>query len=454
MTRLDLETAATTVVDLARAERYAEIEQRFAPSLRAVVSAESLRVGWVGETSRVGPIVSVGQPITEPTAAGLTRMSVPLTCQRGALTVVMSLDDAGLLHGLRLAAPNVADWDPPAYAVPRRFTEQEVTLGSGPLAVTGTITLPRRRGSRPGVVLLGGGGPFDRDETSGANKPLKDVAWGLASRGVAVARFDKVTLTHSQVITEPGFTVTDEYVPHALAAIDQLRQQVGVDPERVFVLGHSMGGRVAPRVAAADASVAGMIILAGDTQPMHHAAVRVARHLARVSPASIDQKTVENFARQATLIDSPSLTPETPAADLPFGWPAPYWLDLRADDPAGRAAALNKPTLILQGGRDYQVTVEDDLPGWRSGLADRSDVTIRVYDADDHLFFAGSGPSTPATYHPPQHVDAAVIADITDWLIARSRMANQLEERGKGRARGGEQPPSAGPRSQTPVLGD
>ena len=110
----------------------------------------------------------------------------------------------GMLHGLRLA-PAAAEWAPPHYAAPRRFTEREVTVGAGPLAVPGTLTLPRAAPARrPGVVLLSGGGPFDRDETSGPNKPLKDLAWGLASRGVAVLRFDKVTFAHAgQVAHEP-----------------------------------------------------------------------------------------------------------------------------------------------------------------------------------------------------------------------------------------------------------
>jgi hypothetical protein len=68
-----------------------------------------------------------------------------------------------------------------------------VTVGSGRLAVPGTLSLPRQPGPRPAVVLLGGSGPADRDETIGRNKPLKDLAWGVASHGVAGLRFDKVT---------------------------------------------------------------------------------------------------------------------------------------------------------------------------------------------------------------------------------------------------------------------
>ncbi|MFC5831413.1 alpha/beta hydrolase family protein [Nonomuraea insulae] len=334
------------------------------------------------------------------------------------MTLVTSIDPAGKLHGLQLAPAATSPWTPPSYAAPESFAEQEITIGSDPLAVPGTLSLPHGDGQRPAVVLLSGGGPFDRDETSGSNKPLKDLAWGLASRGVAVLRFDKVTHTHGHVVNAPDFTMTGEYVPHAVAAVHLLQHQPGVDPARVFVVGHSMGGKVAPRVAAAEPSVAGLVILAGDTQPMHRSAVRVARYLAALGPDVIPQAMVEEITRQAAMVDSPDLSPSTSAGALPFGMSASYWLDMRGYDPVATAVALDKPMLILQGGRDYQVTVADDLSGWRAGLAHRPDVTIRVYDADNHLFFPGAGPSTPAEYEPAQHVDVAVVDDLAEWLTA------------------------------------
>jgi hypothetical protein len=405
---------AVAVAAMARDGRFEEVEDLFAPALRAVVSADTLRAGWAALAGSKGPVRAVGQPVAESAGAGLVRVRVPVTCEHGGLTVIMSVDAAGLLQGLQIEPAAAGSWTPPGYAVPGRFAEREVRVGSGPLAVPGTLSVPHGDGPWPGVVLLSGGGRFDRDQTSGPNKPLKDLAWGLASCRVAVVRFDKVTCAYPGQVAD--FTIADEYVPHAVAAVRLLRDHPAVDPARVFVAGHSAGGKAAPRVAAAEPGVAGLVILAGDTQPMHQAAIRVARHLAALDPGPSAQAFAETITRQAALAGSPGLSPATPASELPFGLPASYWLDLRDYDPVATAAALDKPMLILQGGRDFQVTVEDDLSGWQAALGHRADVTIRVYDASNHLFFPGTGPSVPAEYEMPQHVDPAVVADIARWL--------------------------------------
>jgi hypothetical protein len=181
------EAVGARLIELLRAGRFDEIREMFPPNLRALVTAEAVRAAWDAEVSRNGEVTEFGAPVPE---AGTVK--IPVTFARGAATVVLGVSE-GWLTGLQVApaeaAQPVQPWEPPAYADPSALTEREVTVAGVP----GTITTPLSPGPHPAVVLLAGSGPLDRDETIGRNKPFKDLAWGLATAGVASARFDKVT---------------------------------------------------------------------------------------------------------------------------------------------------------------------------------------------------------------------------------------------------------------------
>ncbi len=189
--------------------------------------------------------------------------------------------------------------------------------------------------------------------------------------------FDKVTHVHGGIASQPGFTMVDEYAPHAIAAVRRLQSEPSVDPGLVFVIGHSGGGgRAAPRVAAAESSIAGIVMLAGDAAPLGlpPSEPPVTCRLCSLAP---DAETHGRHDHPAGGNGGqPDLSPTTSTSDLLFGWSASYWLDLRGFDQVATAAALDKPMLILQGGRDYQVTAEDDLTCWRAGLARPSNVSF------------------------------------------------------------------------------
>jgi len=420
MSPRDSESAQVAVkaLDLARRGDFAAVLAMFAPGPQRRLTAEAIDAAWQTHVNRHGAVWSI-EPSAVHSDSGMMVVTVVLRTPSAALEAVVSMDRRGRLLNLQVT-PMAAPWAPPPYAAMDSFSEYEVVLGDRPLAVGGTVSVPQASAPVPGVVLLSGGGPFNRDMTMGENRIGADLAWGLASRGIAVLRFDKPSHTHRQwVAKNPDFTPTDEYVPYAAAAVDQLRADPAIDASRIVIVGHSMGGSYAPRAAVARPEVAALVLLAAEAEPMNRAAVRVMNHLAALDSASPAMKeAAAAMAGLAANVDSPQLSRRTDPATLPFGYSGAYWLDVRDYDPVGTARQLGKPMLILQGGRDYQVTVDDDLALWRAGLDGREDVSIRVYDADDHLFFPGSGPSTPAGYEPRQHVDASVIADIADWITA------------------------------------
>jgi fermentation-respiration switch protein FrsA (DUF1100 family) len=113
------------------------------------------------------------------------------------------------------------------------------------------------------------------------------------------------------------------------------------------------------------------------------------------------------------------LSSTTPKERLPFGIPAPYWLALKGYEPPEVARQLSQPMLILQGERDYQVTLQD-FEGWKAALSSRKDVSFKTYPNLNHLFMEGAGKARPVEYKNPGHVSQAVVEDIANWINGRS----------------------------------
>lgn len=287
----------------------------------------------------------------------------------------------------------------------------------------GTLEAPTGMGPFPAVVLVGGSGPGDRDETLGPNKPFRDIAVGLAEHGIASVRYDKRTrfAAGRRAARSAAFTPTREYVPDAIAAIKLLRTSSKVDRHRIFVLGHSQGGTFAPRIATRQPALAGVILLAAGAAPFGSTLARQVRYLADFDHGrtAAERSSIAQTRRWASLVDNPRLSLRTPRSHLPGELGPRYWLDLTHYHAVATARKLPQPLLVLQGGRDYQVTVADDLRLWTRGLAHRPNVTTRVFPLANHLFFDGTGRPNPQELALPSHVSPNVIASLVAWILSQ-----------------------------------
>jgi dienelactone hydrolase len=351
-----------------------------------------------------------------------------VTCrfESGPVDIKLIYDDERRIAGLwfvptaesegSAAAP--AESELPEYADRAAFEETDLTVGSGEWELPGTLSIPHGEGPFPAVVLVHGSGPNDRDETIGPNKPFRDIAWGLASNGVAVLRYDKRTKVHAASVSAHGgrLTVKEEVVDDAVEAVRLLAGTERIDPKRIFVLGHSLGGMLAPRIGERERLIAGLVVIAGPTRPLENLMIEQYRYIFSLDGDMADQEQtmLDTLEAQAARLKDPALSVETPAELLPFGVGAAYWLDLRSYDPAETARTLEMPMLILQGERDYQVTMED-FAGWRS-LLPSARIECKSYPALNHLFMEGEGKSVPAEYSSAGHVAGEVVDDIVGWI--------------------------------------
>jgi hypothetical protein len=307
---------------------------------------------------------------------------------------------------------------PPApYDDPTAYIEREVTVQTGRWEMGGTLLTPASADLVPAVVIVHGSGPNDRDGTvNGVNKAYRDLAQGLASNGIAVLRYDKRTFVYGEDSADDitQLTMDDETIDDALSAVALLRTIPEIDPARIYVLGHSLGGMVAPRIAERDGQLAGIIIMAGNSRSLIDVALAQMDYLQPL-PINAAPQAQETINRMRTeLLAIKDLTPDSDPNLVLFGANLPYWLDMMAYDQVATAQNLAIPTLILQGERDYQVTMED-FALWQSSL-DPSYATFISYPALNHLFLVGEGQSTPAEYTTQGYIPQEVIDDIVAWL--------------------------------------
>jgi hypothetical protein len=351
---------------------------------------------------------------------------VLVTCkfEKTVLDTRVVFDKEGRITGFQLVPVRPPAVDrPPNYAPRDRFEEIDLTVGEGPWALPATLTRPVGGGPFPALVLVHGSGPNDRDETIGPNKPFRDLAWGLAAKGIAVLRYEKRTRAHGPKIaadaTAAFFTVKEETIDDAAAAVGLLRRRPGIDPGRIFVLGHSLGGMLLPRIASAvrDLEPAGFVILAGATRPLPETMIRQVRYLAWLdgSISAAEQKSIDDLTAQAAAIRGLKESDRGSAARW-LNAPAAYWLDLNGYDPAAEARAIEQPLLVLQGGRDYQVTLED-FENWKNAMAGRADASFKLYPACNHLFIEGKGIPSPDEYLDQGHVAPVVVEDIAAFIF-------------------------------------
>ena len=300
---------------------------------------------------------------------------------------------------------------------------EKIVIGEGTrYPLKGILTLPDNARKVPAVIFVHGSGSSNMDEKMGKLTPFKDLAQGLAEHGIASIRYDKRSFAHGmKMLREPCITVKEETIDDCLLATALLRADPRIDPEKIFLIGHSMGAMLAPRIDAEGGCYRGLVLLAGSPRKLEEILIEQTQEILansggltrRILKKQV-QKLKDSFAPLYCLTDA-----EAKAKKMGGGTTLYYFKEMGEHPPAGYLQKLEKPILIMQGKKDFQVKADVDFALYQRLMEGKTNVTFRLYDNLNHAFVPsvyGTIRKAKQEYNVEQHIGANVIADIGQWI--------------------------------------
>jgi fermentation-respiration switch protein FrsA (DUF1100 family) len=400
--------------------QYDSIAVYFDSTMKARLTPEVLEQTMAGLNKVYGDFESAREGVVEE--LGERWMSrTPMKFAKSMMILSITFDKQDRISGLFIS-PQAGIYSIPSYVKSLSFLETKIDFGKEDWKLKGTLTYPRDENRHPLVIIVHGSGPMDRDGSTGNSKIYRDLAWGLATKGIAVFRYDKRSFLHGNKLymeTYKGhsYTPQDEIVDDAVEAIRLLGTNSHVDPSRIFIVAHSQGGMMAPEIIRLSGKLKGAVLLAANARPLQDLLLEQMAYLYDGQSLSYKEyEQVEQLKRQAAFAKKKKLAPDTPTDSLPFNVSPAYWNYLNQYDQVKTFSKLTLPVLILQGERDYQVTMTD-FRIWEKAASKRKGKTdVITYPKLNHLFISGEGRSVPSEYQIQGNMDETVVNDIVNWI--------------------------------------
>ncbi len=296
------------------------------------------------------------------------------------------------------------------------FVEEEIVVVSDeryPLG--GVLTTPVGVENPPVVVLVQGSGSTDRDQNISGNTPFRDIAHGLAEMGIATLRYDKRFYTYPQAYDGTA-ALREEVLDDVNAAIELLRGDERVNADAIYVLGHSLGGMLAPNIALENEDVKGLIIMAGTPRQLYELSYDQIQDVVAMHPTDDAMELYLQQVESELEILGGDMS-DVDDNQILLGIPAIYHKSVQQYVGVDIVNQVDVPMLILQGSEDFQVFAETDFVLWQELLEDRDNVEFKLYDGLNHLMMESNGLRDLSEYSTIGEVSSDVVRDIANFIV-------------------------------------
>ena len=317
--------------------------------------------------------------------------------------------------------------------MPEGIEEIDVVIGEGTdHELPGKITKPvnvSEADALKAAVLVGGDGSNTMDMKAGNTYLYRDLAWKLAEEGIVSIRFDKRTLVYQEEALDEAadvsvFTVAWEYTEDAIRAAEVLKTLPYVDESQIWYIGHSQGAQVASRVdTEAGGLFAGFVLINSSPRGWWEVAYDQYINYGLIDRSSEEiyylvskVKTERDFIADGSC---EKMNEQELAQTFILTRAAGFWVDYRSFDYVAAFKELAKPTFILQGGTDYQITEDVDFAAWQEELAGCDWAEMKSYEGLNHLLVESKGAFAGhyKEYDIPGLADDGALSDIAAFIL-------------------------------------
>lgn len=399
-------------------EKYDEVEIYYDSVMKVHLPKEKIKYIWEQTNSTYGEVQTLGD-IRKESLSGYNTIIIPLIFKYISIDAKVVFNTDGKIAGFFMApVQQEYVYKIPDYVDTTKFVEKEIKFGEENWKLPGIITVPNNKKNPPVVILVHGSGAHNKDEQIGPNFPFRDIAWGLSTAGIAVLRYDKRNFVYSSKMQNlDSLTMYEESIDDAILAGEFIKNYQEFTNSRIFLLGHSQGGYIIPEVNSLSNIFDGYISMAGLTNDFRETILRQHSYIFNLDNTidELEKQSLNELEMKIKRLDSMNLN-SYKNSELPLNLSQEYWKFILNYNIYEKIQKINKPILIMNGGKDYQV-IESDFKNWKKHLSNNKNAEFIWYNDLNHLFMKSTNiKSEPSEYFIPGNIEKNVISDLIKWI--------------------------------------